>query len=629
MMSRTLSKAGFIGVLSNVSHALPWILIAGVSFCGAAVPQTGGYVGKYPWVQTWQLPNTPNGMRPHACWHSIGNAPDGDIYVGGMDHTTNAALYRIYMRDDTLRYLGDAAAASGAVNNWQAGETCQKFHDRPTFHNGRVYVNSLDRSDINDAYLSTRGYHVYAYDIAKNTFSDMSVNNPGGVGAPHLQVVTLAPDPLNNRVYGAVIPTVDIVYYDVAKNLSFTVGRPASINREIYTNRFMFVDSRGRLYFTAGSEYWSPGSDVTVYNHVHYYEPSSNTFGDLNDWTLNLNALEMGMWTRDRKLCYTEDNKGNTFKFDDAAATWTSLGRPFPNDPNWIFEVSPNSKKMYSGNNTIVEYDIASGKVVNTLCSVGDLDAQAAAQTWWIGYDSWDNNGNFYFASFSNFGINVLVTRFNPVRLKVAKGILPALVEVEVHAGAAGNDFVITRKGGSTNDSCVAVYNIDALEDNAALTKQVRGSVTIPAGSDSVEVTVKDQDLAVVGQKYSFMVIGDGDQYVPGVNRSVQAVNTKVARRAPAAPEDNQPLAYRRTGDGKMIFSIFALRQSQHSSYARLGLYDCRGTCVAVLFDGPVSGGAASILWSGRDRAGNRLTGVFVARLAYQGGTVKRTVAVY
>jgi hypothetical protein len=602
-----------------------FVLVAGTAFYCWPVPQTGGYVGKLPWVRTWQLPNTPNGMRPHACWHSIGNAPDGDIYVGGMDHTTNAALYRIYMSDDTLRYLGDAAAASEAVNNWQSGETCQKFHDRPTFHNGKVYVNSLDRSDIDDAYLSTRGYHVYAYDIAKNTFSDMSVNNPGGVGAPHLQVVTLAPDPLNNRVYGAVIPTVDIVYYDVAKNLSFTVGRPASINREIYTNRFMFVDSRGRLYFTAGSEYWSPGSDATVYNHVHYYEPSSNTFGDLNDWTLNLNALEMGMWTRDRKFCFTEDNKGNTFEFDDVAVTWTSLGRPFPNDPNWIFEVSPNSKKIYSGNNTIVEYDIASGKVINTLCSVGDLDAQAAAQTWWIGYDSWDNNGNFYFASFSNFGINVLVTRFNPVRMKVAKGLLPSLVEVEVAASSNVNEFVVTRKGGSTAAGLDVVYNIDAAENNESLMKQVKGTATIPAGQESATVGLKPEDAAVVGARYTFTIVGDGDQYVPGTNQSITAANTGIVSEINKSPESRELLESYRNTRGAKVLRIFVPQGSNKFSSALLALYDLKGICIRVLFSGPLSCGSHEIALDSR----SAVKGVYVVKLTINGMSVQRKAVVY
>jgi len=146
------------------------VLFTGLAFYCLAVPQTGGYGGKLPWVRTWQLPNTPNGMRPHACWHSWGTRPTATFMWAAWTIRQTPRCTVFTWRDDTLRYLGDARAASEAVNNWQTGETCQKFHDRPTFHNGKVYVESLDRSDISDAYLSTRGYHVYAYDVANNTF---------------------------------------------------------------------------------------------------------------------------------------------------------------------------------------------------------------------------------------------------------------------------------------------------------------------------------------------------------------------------------------------------------------------------------------------------------------------------
>jgi hypothetical protein len=453
----------------------------------------------------------------------------------------------------------------------------------------------------------------------------MSVNNPNGVGAAHLQVVTLGPDPKNNRVYGAVVPTMDIVYYDVALDKSITLGRPASINRNIYSNRFMFVDSRGRLYFTAGSEYWSPGSDANVYNHVHYYEPSTNTFGDLTDWKLNLNALEMGMWTRDRKHCIAEDNKGNTFRFDDSAATWTSLGRPFPNDPNWIFEVSPNSKKIYGANKTITEYDIASNKIVNTLCSVGDLDPAAGNQAWCIGYDAWDNNGNFYIASFSNFGDNVRVTRFNPVKMKLEKKILPALVEVEVKTGANPDEFIVTRAGGATTDALDVVYNVDAAVNNESLMKQVRGTATIPAGEASATISLKPEDLAVVGGQFTFTVVGDGDQYLPGTKRSVTVVTEPVLPKINKTQGARQPLESFRTGRGTTVLRVFVPQGANNFSAARLSLYDLQGRCVKVLVNGPLSCGSHEVAL---DRRG-ALPGTYIARLTVEGSTVQRKVVLY
>ena len=61
----------------------------------AAVPTSQRQAGAVPGLWYWELPDTPNGLRPTQSWSGAGSAPDGAIYVGGMDHTTNAALYRL------------------------------------------------------------------------------------------------------------------------------------------------------------------------------------------------------------------------------------------------------------------------------------------------------------------------------------------------------------------------------------------------------------------------------------------------------------------------------------------------------------------------------------------------------
>src|SRR5579883_1127323 len=166
-----------------------------------------GWAGRRDGVWSWRLPDTPDGLRPTQSWHAIGSSPSGDIYVAGMDHATNSALYRIAAATNRLRYLGDARAASEAAGNWRPGETAEKFHTRPLWLDGKVYVASLDRSTLDGAYLSRRGFHWYAYDAADGRFRDLSAVEPGGVGAPHLGLVTLAGDPARRLIYGAAVPT--------------------------------------------------------------------------------------------------------------------------------------------------------------------------------------------------------------------------------------------------------------------------------------------------------------------------------------------------------------------------------------------------------------------------------------
>ena len=143
------------------------VLLQHISF---GVPTEMPRKGSLDGVTLWNLPETDNGMLPTQSWHSTGNSPEGDIYVAGMDHYTNSALYRLY--GDTLRYVGDAQTASEAVNNWTTEDYAEKFHTRPTHHNGHIYVATLDRSSIDGSFYETRGFHWYAFNPADNSFVD-------------------------------------------------------------------------------------------------------------------------------------------------------------------------------------------------------------------------------------------------------------------------------------------------------------------------------------------------------------------------------------------------------------------------------------------------------------------------
>jgi hypothetical protein len=126
-------------------------------------------------VKSWILPSTENGLEPTQCWFSIACAPDGGMYIGASDHKTNSALYRIDTKTEELICVGDAKSASEAVNNWLPTETAEKFHVRPIYYKGRIYVATTDYSYLDEGYLKKRGFHWYAYDIDSKKFIDLSV----------------------------------------------------------------------------------------------------------------------------------------------------------------------------------------------------------------------------------------------------------------------------------------------------------------------------------------------------------------------------------------------------------------------------------------------------------------------
>ena len=122
--------------------------------CFGAVPmlsmaaEVASVPGRLDGTWSWPLPATPNGLRPIQSWHATGSAPNGDIYVGGMDHRTNSALYRLKAGTDKFTYVGDARSASVSAGNWKPDETAEKFYTRPTWHRGKVYVATMDYSTL-------------------------------------------------------------------------------------------------------------------------------------------------------------------------------------------------------------------------------------------------------------------------------------------------------------------------------------------------------------------------------------------------------------------------------------------------------------------------------------------------
>jgi hypothetical protein len=409
------------------------------------------------YIESFELFTTPNGLEPLQCWYGVGQSPDGMIYVVGCDHKTNSALYQFNPESKILKLCGDAVSAASAANNLHPGETFEKFHCRPEYLEGKVYVASADYSNFDDGYLEKRGFHWFAYDVIADTFLDVSAVEASGVAAQHTQAVQILADTARKTIYAMGLPTAHIYELDVTTGLTKDHGRPPFGFPDEYPamTTYPWIGKDGRLYFTL--DHMSLDS---IYNQVFYLDPDSG-YGVMPEWNMTVGKwnpgaftqhgtpwrLKIGAWTKNRERCYIATNFGDIHVYDAIRHTWEYAGTLNWGDYfeyEWEAEsyqmytrtmhLNEDESKLYFVNDKrgalpgyfIIEFDLETKKS-SVIVKLRDLDTEFRDRNVHGGNDIWDEEGYFYFVSFGG-DKNVMLTRFNPelYRQTTSTGNLPA-----------------------------------------------------------------------------------------------------------------------------------------------------------------------------------------------------------
>jgi hypothetical protein len=517
--------------------SLPWAL--------AAHAQTvDGSEGKQDGVTRWRLPDPdgPYSFDPIQCWFGVGSDPDGYVYVVGSDHVNNSALYRIDPDTDKLHCLGDAKSAAAAANNLHNGETFEKFHVRPTWLDGRVYVASMDYSGHDNDYTNYRGFHWFAYDIADDAFIDVSADDPDGdgVGGEHAQLVAITADAKNGLLYGLSNPRAHLFQLDVATGASVDLGKHPAIDDNItFPGRYLWVNDDGRVHFT-----YDNGS-LDGYECVYYWDPDDG-FGRREDWELQNgvddmypggwhisgNHIQAGQWSADGRRCYLSDRVGSVYRYDRDEDSFAYLGQAGFGDAgdddafsSRMLQLSRDESTIYWVNDkywgreypgyVLCAFDVETG-ASTVIDQLDDLDGDAGRESfnYHSGYDAWDNQGRFVMVSFGNTGTNdnVAVTRIDPVRLKVARGMIDNLITVGIQN--SGAEITLSRSGGTREPLDVIV---EMRKGGDLLAQHI---VPIAGGDGETNIDAADMAGGADGT-VAFLVVPDGADYVVGDNSAV------------------------------------------------------------------------------------------------------------
>ena len=315
--------------------------------------------GPISWSQVDFKNITPKYIHPEQCWNAMGMDPQGRVYIGctglrdgGAKDWGDFAVYRYDPVSGKKDFLGTFIDIAKAANNYQLSESIPKGHTRMVYADGKMYMTSQPFHDLKwsiDSLPNYRGSHLFAYDIASNTWQDLSASLPAGVVTVQEGIVSLNILRSDHLLIGLAHPSSNIVLYDYQQNklVKIVPGIPWKLGNPL--SREIIVAPSGNIYTYRGTE------------------SVSQRFENHSPWVYNIHTGEMkdtgfmmtnGFWigqtqTRDGSKIYINTTGGELYEFDVASETFRDLGYELlPGDGRVIsytyaVTLSPDEKRLY------------------------------------------------------------------------------------------------------------------------------------------------------------------------------------------------------------------------------------------------------------------------------------------
>ncbi len=332
-----------------------------IAACGKApqpeaVPTNPPGSQNFEWSQISFDNLAPAGMDMQQCWNGMGMDDQGRIYIGftsvRSDGREDFPVFRYDPGTGERIFLGTFLDVAAAAGNLQAGESIPKGHTRMVYANGKMYMGSQSFHDLKweiDSLPTYRGSHIFAYDTANGTWSDLSAPLPGGMVTEHEGIIALNILPEENLLVGLAHPSSDIVLYDFLKNelVEVAPGIPWKYGNPL--SREVIVAPGGNIYTYRGTEAVNQRHETHtawVYN-IHTGEMKDTGFEMTNGFWIGQTQK------RDGSKIYINTTGGEIYEFDVATETFKDLGYELPATDNRIINytyaitLSPDEKRIY------------------------------------------------------------------------------------------------------------------------------------------------------------------------------------------------------------------------------------------------------------------------------------------
>lgn len=367
------------------------------SGAGAAIPHSLIQLG----------PFKPAGLELQYSYGAIGVDPQDRVYAlfCSDNYPADCALFQYDTQAGQVRLLGslrETASKAGNLGpnaNWGATEQIVKGHTHLPHLQGKIYIGTQEFHDIVgdvSVRFAYRGSHIFAYDIASDTLSDLSAAQPKGVFQEHQGIIALTALPQRGLIVGFSHPLGDVLLYDVVTAKAtvvpgITAEHGNSVAREIVAT------PSGLVLFSYGF------GGGPVYRL------------DLNTYTTQTTSYvtDDGFWNGQAQSADGEQiyisTYGNLYFIDGLAGTVQHLGPTLPPAEHsagqratllWGLAMSRDEQKLYwipskvSGgpSHGLYEHDTVTGQTVKLLDLSGTLGGAMVS-----GSNIRDSQGRIYF----------------------------------------------------------------------------------------------------------------------------------------------------------------------------------------------------------------------------------------
>jgi hypothetical protein len=345
-----------------------------------SVPGINYTVKKITYVDFQNL--APAGYQLRASWDAMGKDDNDNVYVGFTslrpDKKEDFAVFSYNHKSGVKKFLGTFMETSRAAGNLHDGEEIPKGHTKLVHVDGKIYMGSQSFHDFKRELTDLpkyRGSHLYCYDIAKGTLSDLSAKLPDGVVTKNEGIIALSYMPSLGYLVGLTHPHSNVVFFDIKTNTAARIaaGIPWEAGK-VVARELIVDDANKRVYLRRAPE--NPGD--YGYNHstatpVYCYDWNTGVL------TRTIYAVSNLMWNgqqipKSGKKAYVSTTGGSINVIDFATSVTAVRGSFVPAGSGMVvtylysITLSPDEKKLYAiptwieGNSGLYEFDLVTRK---------------------------------------------------------------------------------------------------------------------------------------------------------------------------------------------------------------------------------------------------------------------------